>query len=324
METLHEQAPAVSTEHLDVEPGNTGSEEREAEPESGRGLTSLQRLSAAAPSIRDLDDHLKCLLGASGDKKRLWSEDGNSETQDSRSCLSLPSGLDPQREGLMSVDPSGNDTNSDDSKRRRDSESRSVNYKFKNDIKLRFSADMLVGGKVHSGSSVDNQSLLSREEDSGLPPSTKMKEGSATISSSDTTSYPGSDFSSNGNGNSSSGNGHSISSSASSVSDGNGNGNGNSMPSINLANSVPGFALHPAGTYYIPVITPASQLMPFLQNYGSSGICHPISIPVNFGGPFICMQNLQVAQNQPGSSFKMKSEGYTPGSSGRRAKAHTH
>ncbi len=58
--------------------------------------------------------------------------------------------------------------------------------------------------------------------------------------------------------------------------------------SLDLTNSVPGFALHPSGTYYIPIITPASQLMPFLQNYcKQTTVCHPINISVNFGGPFV-------------------------------------
>ena len=54
---------------------------------------------------------------------------------------------------------------------------------------------------------------------------------------------------------------------------------------------IPGFALHPEGSFYIPVVTPIDQLAPFLHNYSASGVvCHPVNIPVNFGGPFVSMR----------------------------------
>jgi hypothetical protein len=54
-----------------------------------------------------------------------------------------------------------------------------------------------------------------------------------------------------------------------------------------LSNTVPAFALHPMGVHYIPLVLPVSQVMPFMRNHKSMGICHPVSIPVSFTGPFL-------------------------------------
>lgn len=54
------------------------------------------------------------------------------------------------------------------------------------------------------------------------------------------------------------------------------------------ATNVPGFALHPSGTHYFPVVMGTSHIQPYL-NFSSStavsSVCHPISIPVVFSGP---------------------------------------
>ncbi|ELU02556.1 hypothetical protein CAPTEDRAFT_196737 [Capitella teleta] len=260
-------------------------------------VKTQQKLMSAS---RDLDEHLRGLLGESR-KRSLWSSDASmmSDTTDSMQN-SIPMNMD--RDGLMSVEQSGTETSSSE-ERRQDNFRNPSNYKFKNDIKLRFSADMLIGGKETRGRT---GSMISQDDQD-----CKMKEGTTSLSSSDTTSYPGSDFSSNGNGSSrNSSNGNLISSCASSDSSSLNGGQTNSqsnpnveVPALDLANSVPGFALHPAGAYYIPVVTPVSQLMPFIQNYSPSGICHPISIPVNLGGPYICMHNLH-----PGQASQVKLE----------------
>jgi hypothetical protein len=231
-----------------------------------------------------MDEHLRGLLGEK--PKSLWPADA-SVMSDNQDSMQSSIQMNIERDGIMSIEPSSTET----SEERRQQDSRNPTYKFKNDIKLRFSADMLIGGK-------EGRRMNTPDEEC------KMKEGATTLSSSDTTSYPGSDFSSNGNGNSC--NGNMLSSCASSVSEGQSNNRRNGsveVPSIDLANSVPGFALHPAGSYYIPVVTPVSQLMPFIRNYSPSGICHPISIPVNLGGPFVCMHNLH-----PGHSTHIKVE----------------
>lgn len=316
MEESKSMVDNLSTNNSEFDPPSKGDE---TSPAPSSRMKTLQKLAIPSVPMRDLDDHLRGLLGEQ--IKVQWGPEG-SDNQDSQSSISVPSNLD--REGLMSVDPSGTDTTEEGHRRQSGEAGRNPAYKFKNDIKLRFSADMLVGGKEHRGRG--NTTILTQEEE--LIAGGKIKEGTSTISSSDTTSYPGSDISSNGNGNISNGNMHSISSSASSVSDGNGQASGQNgrqangeVPAMDLANSVPGFALHPAGTYYIPVITPVNQLMPFLQNYRSSGICHPISIPVNLGGPFVCMHNLQAPQSQVVHSVKSEN---SRSRSNPHSKSHTH
>ena len=52
------------------------------------------------------------------------------------------------------------------------------------------------------------------------------------------------------------------------------------------ANQVPAFALHPMGTCYIPLVISTSIMEPYLRAHAAPlGICHPVSIPVNFNRP---------------------------------------
>ena len=46
----------------------------------------------------------------------------------------------------------------------------------------------------------------------------------------------------------------------------------------------PGFALHPSGSVYVPVALPTEPLLTSFEKCTGVGICHPISIPVDFGG----------------------------------------
>ena len=48
---------------------------------------------------------------------------------------------------------------------------------------------------------------------------------------------------------------------------------------------VPAFALHPMGTFYVPLVIRMTQLLPYLHSNNSMQLCHPISIPVNFSRP---------------------------------------
>ena len=60
----------------------------------------------------------------------------------------------------------------------------------------------------------------------------------------------------------------------------------NNLSDSNLTNTVPAFALHPAGVFYVPLVLPVSQVLPFVKHHRSMGVCHPVSIPVSFTGPF--------------------------------------
>lgn len=176
-------------------------------------------------------------------------------------------------------------------------------YKFKNTIKLRFSADAhtpekgsqnYVQGDCRDSSSVSSDDSKRKGE---------KAQSHSPSSDSTSTQYPASDYSSNGNGSSSS-------SSSNCMRQGtreNENLAGSNMASqaaTALNSAVPGFALHPSGTYYIPIVIAVAHLLPFLRHEtGSSvGICHPVSIPISFGGPFLSMQNIEVTAGTETSS----------------------
>ena len=49
--------------------------------------------------------------------------------------------------------------------------------------------------------------------------------------------------------------------------------------------NVPGFALHPSGSFYLPVVVLSEAVAAAMLNYSSMGLCHPVSINVRFGVP---------------------------------------
>ena len=189
-------------------------------------------------------------------------------------------------------------------------------YKFKNTIKLRFSADAHSPEKGSRNYQQGDSSSGSSNED------TKRKEKTQSHSpSSDSTStnYPASDYSSNGNGSSSSSSSNCNTSNVMKQAPAE---HDNGASALNSA--VPGFALHPSGTYYIPIVIAVAHLLPYLRNEpqnNSMNICHPISIPISFGGPFVSMQNIHIGSGQdPGShpSVMTKSEPGFPSGTYRR------
>ena len=201
-----------------------------------------------------------------------------------------------------------------------DSVARKMSYKYKNDIKSRFKADTDEKNSCQTAEcEEDRLYIYSKEEES--PPTPKPKDDGSQNDGvkSDSTSYPSSDLSTNGNtssgsnGNGSSGGEGSMGPSNSPTeSMGAASTASGALPAWDPANSVPGFVLHPTGTYYIPVVSPVSQLMPYRQNYGTGGICHPISIPVNFGGPLVCLQNICVSpQSTSNSGYKFTRSGHS-------------
>ena len=61
--------------------------------------------------------------------------------------------------------------------------------------------------------------------------------------------------------------------------------------------TVPAFALHPTGVHYVPIVIHTKALHRHLSDNGAlsaAGACHLISIPVNFGGPMINVQNSDI------------------------------
>ena len=51
------------------------------------------------------------------------------------------------------------------------------------------------------------------------------------------------------------------------------------------AGNVPGFALHPSGSFYLPVVVPSQAVAVAMLDYSSMGLCHPVNIHVRFGVP---------------------------------------
>ena len=69
-----------------------------------------------------------------------------------------------------------------------------------------------------------------------------------------------------------------------------------------LPPSVPIFALHPEGAYYIPLTMDTSLMTPFIQTTSEDDtklpILHPVSISVKFGASAVCNEQQQQQQQQ--------------------------
>lgn len=194
--------------------------------------------------------------------------------------------IDSSSYGSMSCSHSGMDTGSE----RNDNNV----YKFKHNITKRFSEETTSPKKLHPS---DSSSLSSgSREDQKRTEKLKRKfrhvrsrSPSSTISS----QYPNSD-SSNNNGSS---NGESNSA-----------GEESKMPCL-----LPGFVLHPVGTHYIPLsIHPASFGADFFAKVTQQGprVFHPISIPVNFGGPLLYLKSFSMDLKHVDSGIQsLSSEG---------------
>ena len=193
------------------------------------------------------------------------------------------SGKDVKRQKLnidSGMGSSCNDGASETSRSKAESGEQKISaYHFKKDIKWRFTADSADRANVKDAF-VDDKHDLFKEPRRSQP-------NSASDYGSD---YSGHNSSSNDNGTGSGGSSGGQLADCSSVSTGysSGGGGGSSACSADasLSNTVPAFALHPMGVFYIPLVLPVAQVMPFMKNHRSMGICHPISIPVSFTGPF--------------------------------------
>ncbi|XP_013419897.1 class E basic helix-loop-helix protein 40-like [Lingula anatina] len=172
-------------------------------------------------------------------------------------------------------------------------------YKFKNIIKLRFTEDMKSGHR-YSKTGTSSSSNSSKEENDSEMFQLMGNQLNSYCGSSSSTNYPNSRDSST-NGYSSNGNGYSSQGSSGSVGPSphkQHSHSHNSHVSKKQANkdymerdmNVPGFAMHPSATHYIPIMVHLSYLSPFLQHSEVESvhqIFHPISIPVRLGGPVI-------------------------------------
>lgn len=160
-------------------------------------------------------------------------------------------------------------------------------YKFKHNITKRFSEETTP--KTLNPS--DSSSISSREDQKRCEKlkrkfrHVRSRSPSSTISS----QYPNSDSSNNN----SSSNGESSNSEE-------------SKPSCYL----PGFVLHPVGTHYIPLsIHPSNVGYDFFAKATQQGprVFHPISIPVNFGGPLLYMKSVGTDLKNGDSAVQMLS-----------------
>ena len=144
----------------------------------------------------------------------------------------------------------------------------SASYKFKHNITQRFSQEKQVQQSDTSSSS--------SQENSHEKLKRKFRHGKCRQESS---LYQNSD-SSNGNGSGDSSSGSM----------------GDFKPSL-----LPGFVLHPSGTHYVPLsIHPSHMGSNFFNSKSAQtgpNVYHPISIPVNFGGPLLSMRKISIRSN---------------------------
>lgn len=249
------------------------------------------------------DKHLWTLLTSQynsksmGDDSGLSTGPGSNNTKSDSSKYSMHENgmykvpkIDPSAYGSINGSQASMDTGSD----RNDS---SV-YKFKHNITKRFSEETTSPKMLHPS---DSSSISSRGEQKR---SEKLKRKfrhirSRSPSSTISSQYPNSD-SSNNNGSS---NGESSSA-----------GEDTKVPCL-----LPGFVLHPVGTHYIPLsVHPSSMGPDFFAKVTQQGprVFHPISIPVNFGGPLLYMKGFSMDLKHVDSGIQsLSSEGSNSGSS---------
>ena len=158
----------------------------------------------------------------------------------------------------------------------REDDSKPSTYKFKQDIQQRFISHVgLEKRNMTEIATVPHKMPLIEDKEESKDPPQQLKR---------TEQSPSSLCQDNGNG-SAYGSGSSVHSFNSTESSKSLNSNTSSQD-ISLNNTVPAFALHPMGYFYIPVVLPIAQVMPFIAGHKSMGVCHPVSIPVSFTGPF--------------------------------------
>ena len=185
-------------------------------------------------------------------------------------------------------------------------------YKFKNDIKLRFSDEQLHQTETSESFALAGESTHVLDKPSEFSPH-RPKDSIADmfqISCSEmiltTSQRPPPSLSSNSD-KSSKGSNMGETSSNSSCSSGYNSEEQQKKVKVDvkreskreLKNSIPGFALHPMGAYYVPVVLSANLLQPHIsKSRSSSSICYPISIPVRFDGNCAVMSGYDDKERQ--------------------------
>lgn len=153
-------------------------------------------------------------------------------------------------------------------------------YKFKHNITKRFSAEEQ---KINPSDTSINCSRSGKRQDKIKRKFRHVR--SCSPSSSGSSRYPNSDSSNN----SGSSNSENIS----------------SRDEEKTSNILPAFMLHPSGTHYIPLSIHPSNLSNDLKKMSQPqglNVYHPISIPVNFGGPLLYMRKLSIHSNKSEST----------------------
>lgn len=169
-------------------------------------------------------------------------------------------------------------------------------YKFKHNITKRFSEEsspkMLNPNYSSSSSSRECQKRVEKTKRKFRH--VRSHSPSSTISS----QYPNSDSSNN----------NSSSNGETSV----------SMDDVKPSCLLPGFVLHPVGTHYIPMsIHPSSVGADFFTKVTQQGLSvfHPVSIPVNFGGPLLYLKSVNIVEQKTSDSrASLGSDGSNSGS----------
>ena len=159
-------------------------------------------------------------------------------------------------------------------------------YKYKNDIKLRFNADLGCYPPARMPADVVSNSSSNSNEDSSSTQYPQSEERSSPENSQSTGSSGRGDGQNSAASNDSSGESCDIQNA------GSGGSKSNSQKK-SAKETVPAFALHPSGLHYIPVVMHTDGLSGRIQETGVT-VCHPISIPVNFGTPLVAVQNCHI------------------------------
>ncbi|KAL3853652.1 hypothetical protein ACJMK2_017182 [Sinanodonta woodiana] len=150
-------------------------------------------------------------------------------------------------------------------------------YKFKHNITKRFSQENHTQNlQSDSSSSSKKRNIHSGEK----PKRSKFQRYRSCSPNSDSTRYPNSESS------------------------GTVGGTLCSDPFLHSSHSLPAFVLHPSGTHYMPLsIHPSFFRKSFnLGDSSTSQVFHPISIPVNFGGPLVTMRKMNIRSNNTSPS----------------------
>jgi len=233
------------------------------------GLEALASAQQITQEHLKHDKHLWTLLTAKYEDNKMAVEDSSSPYPSSNSSNKTDSGIKSSSNGseqsMYKVPSDPNNSLGIDNIQYKNVGSL---YKFKHKITKRFSEE---GKKLPPSDS--SSSLGSTENAQHRVKQKALRRPKSPFSFVSSSLYSNSDM----NGNSSAGD----------------SGSGEEQK---IVCPLPGFVLHPKGTHYVPMsIHPSNVCQDFLNNskYERNRVFHPISIPVNFGGPLLYMKRVQ-------------------------------